>query len=175
MEERIFTVYQFIFPDGKMYFGCTKHPKIRHTPAQYARMAVGVPIRQYGLNNTIINIIADHLSKADAYKIEDWLIERYDTINPEKGWNRVHGNRFSSLIVGENAKSKGDKFYRAGKKEDIKIYNKEYYESHKDEILIQHKQSWSNRTPEQIARDKETHKRWQQRRKQEKQQTNTPC
>lgn len=86
------------------------------------------------MENITIKIIVSNLSKADAYKIENWLIERYDTTNPEKGWNKAHGNKFSSLIVGEDTKRKSDKYYHDTHKEEIRIRNKEYQTKHMEEI-----------------------------------------
>ena len=89
-----FTVYMHILPNGKRYIGITsKDPEERwhkgrgYDPHKYFRNA----INKYGWDNIQHVIIAQNLTKEEACLMEQQLIEKYDTMNPEKGYNLTKG------------------------------------------------------------------------------------
>lgn len=48
-------------------------------------------IRKYGWKNFKHTILETGISTADIGKIEQYYIDLYDTLNPEKGYNRANG------------------------------------------------------------------------------------
>ena len=100
--ERNYSVYQFTFSDGKLYFGHAKDVKSRWYLTHYQRQPVHEPLKREGFDNVKKEIIANHLSKEDAKKIEGWLIDRYKTHLPEYGYNGKRGDIFNLLSSHEN-------------------------------------------------------------------------
>ena len=98
------------------YFGCTRNIKARHkSMACYKRnTSFYDALKAEGWKNVKKEVIADHLSKADAEKIEAWLIDRYDTCNPLKGYNLQRGAHTVN----------------AGTKEGKKEYNRIWRQNH---------------------------------------------
>lgn len=138
--ERIFTAYMIEDPNGLKYFGRTKNIKHRWQPNHYKTTGLQVAIEKYGWKSLKKTIIADHLSEQDAKKIEAWMIERYDTMNPEKGYNRQHGD-----IYGRN-----------------KSHLRYYYNNREKSLNDMH--LWLNRNKER--RTEYNKKRWENIKKQ---------
>lgn len=87
-------VYVHISPNNKKYFGITKQ-----YPASRWRNGYGYAssphffnaILKYGWNNFQHIILADNLSKEWACKLEQDLIAKYQSNNPEHGYNICNG------------------------------------------------------------------------------------
>lgn len=94
-----YTVYGHFVPSGKWYFGLTKQvPEKRWSNGKgYAGTFFGKAIEKYGWDNIYHNIILDGLSEQEACYLEKRLIARYDTMNPENGYNRTPGGNKGSL------------------------------------------------------------------------------
>ena len=97
-----YTVYQHISPNGKVYVGITKKkPEHRwnngrgYKPNKHFYSA----IKKFGWDNFKHEIVATNLSKEDACKLEQELIEKHDSTNPEKGYNKSIGVECGSLGV----------------------------------------------------------------------------
>ena len=94
----MYTVYQHIFPNGKRYVGITRQsPEKRwgYKGGNYAHQVVGNAIRKYGWDNIEHDIFALCNTKEDAERLERWLVEYYDTTNPEHGYNILPGGDVS--------------------------------------------------------------------------------
>ena len=134
--ERNYSVYQLIFLDGKLYFGQTKNTKVRfksvhmyHTsPVVYNAML------QTGWDNIKKEVIADHLSYEDSRKLEGWLIERYDTTNPENGYNVSKGIAVSER-TNANKKASRKRNYDSHM-EEYRTRAREYYVNHREERIV---------------------------------------
>lgn len=91
MGERSYTVYKHVFPNGKVYIGITS----RCPKARWGRDGRGYckqtyfwnAIQKYGWNNIDHVIIATGLSRESASIAEKKLIKRYDSRNPNNGYN----------------------------------------------------------------------------------------
>ena len=119
--ERLYYVYRFTFQDGKLYFGITTNPKARHSHEQkYSQQKAiyDALVAAGGIKNIKIDILAEGLTKTEAQIKERELISKYNSSNPEFGYNRNEGE-----------------FQQTGisKKERMHLY----YLKHKDKIYEQ--------------------------------------
>lgn len=92
MPDRLYTVYQHIFPNGKCYIGitCQQLSKRFENGRGYKRCPkMKAAIEKYGWSNVIHKTIADGLTKQEAENLEIALIVRYDSIR--NGYNIEHG------------------------------------------------------------------------------------
>ena len=80
--------------NNKKYIGITSQdPKMRwHSGNGYSNNDIFyADIQQYGWDNFEHKIIADHLTIQEIGKLEDEYIEKYQTRNPEFGYNKAKG------------------------------------------------------------------------------------
>ena len=92
--EAHYTVYRLTDPAGKIYIGCTGQTVKRRwrSGAGYkSNTPVGRAIRALGWNSIRKDILCEKLTKEGAEKLEKWFVEYYDSMNPEKGYNRMTG------------------------------------------------------------------------------------
>ena len=92
--EKNFVLYLHITPSGKKYFGITgQKPEKRWRKGNgYSHNKHFVnAIEKYGWNSIAHIILADDLTKEDAYLFEQILIALYDTTDPNKGYNLTTG------------------------------------------------------------------------------------
>lgn len=114
MNERIYTVYEHVFPNNKRYIGITKRDPYErwnngkgysqeHQPVMYNA------IQKYGWDNIQHNILYTGLTHCEANEIEQILIREYDT-NCHRGKNGYNmtdgGDGASGHIVSDEAKQK---------------------------------------------------------------------
>lgn len=93
-KQQIFMVYKHTDPAGKVYIGyCCGDLKKRwksgsgyHTNKRFHEA-----IKKYEAKNFTHEVIADRLTFLEALKLERELILRYDSTNPEKGYNSIIG------------------------------------------------------------------------------------
>ncbi len=91
MPKKTYTVYKHLFPNGKVYIGIT----CQRISSRWGRKGRGYrtqpyiwrAIQKYGWDNIEHIVIAEGLSEEDASIAEKKLIKRYDSRNPEKGYN----------------------------------------------------------------------------------------
>ena len=112
--------------DGKKYIGLTSQkPEKRWNNGNGYRDTthIGRAINKYGWENFSHEIIYKNITCEEAQKYEIELIEKYDTLNPQKGYNMQPGGNLSNLGIKmseENRqklseRSKGEKNYFYGK------------------------------------------------------------
>ena len=88
-----YTVYMLTLIDGRVYIGMT-HQKLNHRCRKSGHVkcpAMGKAVEEFGWDSFQLSIIADHLTRADAERIERENIARYDSTNPLKGFNVALG------------------------------------------------------------------------------------
>ena len=92
-----YSVYMHITPNNKKYIGITKNaPTWRwRNGSGYSKNVFGRAIKKYGWDNIQHNILATGLSLKEAEEKEIELISRYDTTNPQKGYNVSLGGHIS--------------------------------------------------------------------------------
>ena len=97
-----YTVYMHITPNGKRYIGITsRKPEYSwnsgkgYKPNKHFFNA----ILKYGWDNIEHIIVAENLSKEDAFAMEKELIAKYDTTNQQNGFNHSIGGEGGSLGV----------------------------------------------------------------------------
>lgn len=98
-----YTVYKLTLTDGRVYIGMT-HQSLtqRCRKSAYTQCpAMGKAIAEYGWRAFTLSVIADHLSKADAERIEMETIAQYDSTNPCKGFNVALGGNIPGKFTRE--------------------------------------------------------------------------
>ena len=138
--EAHYTVYKLTSPSGKVYIGCTGQRVKSRWKRRGTGYDKGIPIREaidfYGWQNFQKEILCEKLTKEGAEKLEAWFIEYYDSMDPEKGYNRYTGGsrkgaRASELTVERQREAL---LYRyASDPEFCRMYserNLAYYRSH---------------------------------------------
>ena len=95
-----YTVYIHTFPNGKKYVGVTgQTPEKRWKNGQGYKSQPQIyrAIEKYGWENVSHDASRTGLSKEAAYEMEVELIAKYDTTNPDKGYNNSIGGVGGSL------------------------------------------------------------------------------
>lgn len=92
----VYSIYCHTSPSGKKYIGQAKDIKkrwlVNGNGKQYKNCKVFYSaIKKYGWENFEHEIIASNLTKKEADNFEKLLIEKLDTQNREKGYNRADG------------------------------------------------------------------------------------
>lgn len=95
----MYTVYKHTAPGGKVYIGITSQTVAQRWGTSGQRYCKSVyfsrAIKKYGWENIQHEIIAEGLTKAQATALEIELIAKYDSTNPEKGYNCSTGGEAS--------------------------------------------------------------------------------
>lgn len=88
-----YIVYMLTLEDGRVYIGMTgqKLSSRCRSTAYNQCPALGRAIRDYGWNAFRVSVIAEHLTRTEAERIEMESIARYDSTNPLKGFNVALG------------------------------------------------------------------------------------
>ncbi|MBQ3374737.1 MAG: GIY-YIG nuclease family protein [Oscillospiraceae bacterium] len=111
-----YSVYKLTSPENKIYIGYTgEDPEVRWKKgyrggAKRANRPIAAAIRNFGFENFRKEILCDRLTLEGAWKLEAFFIDFYDSMNPEKGYNRVTGGsplgcRFGSAAREERSHS----------------------------------------------------------------------
>ena len=83
-----FSVYEFTFPNDKVYYGMSVNPELRWKNGQgYINQEVGKAIEEFGWENVEKRIIARNLTKENAKLIESTLINSRKSNLPINGYN----------------------------------------------------------------------------------------
>ena len=95
INKNIYSVYVHTAPNGKVYVGMTSRPpRVRWNYGHgYRCSPFYEAVREYGWNNISHEVVATNLNEDDAYTLEIKLISKYDSTNPEKGYNCATGGR----------------------------------------------------------------------------------
>lgn len=104
-----FTLYMHIAPNGKKYVGITKRkPSVRWNGGSgYASNEdFYKDIKKYGWSNIEHRVLKEGMNKKDAEYWENELISKYDTTNPDKGYNRRKGGSYGEISPETLAKIK---------------------------------------------------------------------
>ena len=92
-----YSVYVHIFPDGKLYIGSTRQKpesRWRYGGGYKNSKTVYEPIQKYGWESIKHIVLFSNIDFDRAMIIEQELIKKYDTRNPEKGYNTKGGGQF---------------------------------------------------------------------------------
>lgn len=95
-----YTVYIHTFPNGKKYIGVTgQRPEDRWRAGKGYRSQPQIyrAILKYGWENVSHDVSRTGISRDAAYEMEMELIAKYDTTNPDKGYNNSIGGVGGSL------------------------------------------------------------------------------
>lgn len=95
-------MYIHTSPAGKRYIGITCRPpqwRWNHGKGYWQNKHFASAIEKHGWDNFTHEIFADNLSKEDACRLEQQLIEQYQTQNREYGYNKSSGGELSGLGV----------------------------------------------------------------------------
>lgn len=97
MRDKKYTVYKHTAPSGKVYIGLTCcNPKERWDSGHgYKRnFHFWNAIQKYGWQNIQHEIVATNLTQKQACDLEKDLIQKYDSTNPNKGYNVLAGGTY---------------------------------------------------------------------------------
>lgn len=100
--ENNYTVYIHISPNNMRYIGITcKKPEYRwnHGKGYIKNKHFYNSIKKNGWSSFKHIIISQNISKKEACKLEQEMIKKYDTTNPDKGYNHSIGGESGSLGV----------------------------------------------------------------------------
>lgn len=93
------SVYKHTSPEGKIYIGCTSQKLTRRwdngNGYKYSHKEFYSDIQKFGWNNFLHEIIASGLSEEAGYLLEAEYIKKYNTTNPEYGYNKSTGGKGS--------------------------------------------------------------------------------
>lgn len=104
-----YTVYRHITPNGKTYVGITgKKPEKRWNNGNGYKNNKHFyrAIVKYGWENITHEIVESGLTKEQACDLEIKLIAKYDSTNPDKGYNHSTGGECSSLGMHQSAETR---------------------------------------------------------------------
>lgn len=97
-----YTVYKHTTPSGKVYIGMTgQNPSERwRDGAGYGRtVPFARAIKKYGWENIQHEILATGLTRKEACDTERRMIEKYESANPQKGYNCTAGGEHAKLTA----------------------------------------------------------------------------
>ena len=92
--EAHYTVYKLTSPDEKVYIGFTGvrvQDRWESGWGYKRRTPIREAIIHFGWKSFRKEILCEKLTREGAEKLEAWFIEYYDSMNPEKGYNRFTG------------------------------------------------------------------------------------
>lgn len=99
-EERNYTVYMHICPNGKRYIGATKQKpsrRFRNGKGYIGTKFYDKAICVYGWNNIVHRILYTNLIYSEASSKEKFLIKYYKTQSDKFGYNVEDGGEFSNM------------------------------------------------------------------------------
>ena len=95
MSEKVYKVYKYTFPNGKVYIGMTscKTLRQRFDGGYQHNNRIQDAIRKVGWNGFDKEILYDNLTQAEACELEKQTIREYDSTDPSKGYNVSFGGK----------------------------------------------------------------------------------
>lgn len=103
----MYCVYKHTCPNGKSYIGITKQKTWERwgRGSGYATQFFGKAVAKYGWDNITHEILFDGLTLEEANAKESEMIKKYDTHNPQKGYNLTDGgDGIKGYVATEEAK-----------------------------------------------------------------------
>ena len=154
-DEKKYTVYKLISPNGKIYVGCTSK-KLNNI---FGKNGNGYrfnerlynDIDEYGWENFKHEIVASGLNETEAYTMEKDLIHSLDSTNPYNGYNISNGGKGITSLY-------GNRHPMYGKHHSEESKNK-MSESHKgcvisDETRVKISEALKGRIPSEYQRSR---------------------
>ena len=92
-----YCVYKHTFPNGKVYIGMTGRNPLNRWQGGHgykSQRLVCNAIMKYGWNNIKHEILFTELSMEEAERLEMELIEKFDSTNPNHGYNISKGGMY---------------------------------------------------------------------------------
>ena len=95
-EDKKYTVYEHLFPDGKRYIGITSQELKRcwANGYTYKDMGISEAIDKAGWDNIRHFVLFEGLSKQVALAIQSKVIQNKHTYSPRWGYNKSHGSKY---------------------------------------------------------------------------------
>lgn len=125
-----YKLYVHICPNGKRYYGITKQePKVRwqngkgYSGNQYFTKS----INKYGWDNIKHEVMFNNLTEHEAKKLEQYMIQWYNTTNPNYGYNITLGGEGTKGLKGEKSPWYG-KHHTEETKQKMSENNARYWE-----------------------------------------------
>ena len=152
-EDAIYTVYKITGPTGKVYIGCTKT-----TPKRRWRNGKGyksgqpyfyADIEKFGWDAFKKEIVCEKLLKEGAENLEKFLVDFYDTCDPEKGYNTFTGGPRTGAVYSAAGRKRNSISVKAAY-----ANNPEY----RARIIAHHRQEYIAH-PETLEKSRISHKR----------------
>ena len=109
MDERVYKVYKYVFPNNKVYIGVTSTSFEQRLKAGYGHnMNLKRAIKHFGWRSVKKIVIKDNLPKEEAFQLEKTEIARYRAAEEEFGYNVSYGglSTFQGLKHTEEYKKK---------------------------------------------------------------------
>lgn len=108
-----FTIYRHITPDGKSYIGCTSRTiKERWQFGYHHSKRFNLMVKQYGWDGMQHEILAVVADEKVAYRIEQEMIAKYQSTNPNFGYNTSKGGKATYIGLKHTEETK-DKIRKA--------------------------------------------------------------
>lgn len=104
-----YLVYRHITPDGKSYVGCTSKSLEERWGLGYKHcVRFKAAVEQFGWEGMQHEILADDLDETEAYRTEREMIAKYQSDNPQFGYNISKGGKstFEGLKHSEESRNK---------------------------------------------------------------------
>lgn len=132
----MYSVYKHTTPSGKVYIGITsKNPKRRWDGRYRSNYHFSNAIQKYGWDSIKHEILYEGLTKEEAESKEIELIAKYDSTNPNKGYNIASGGHSNSgYHHSDDVK----------KKISNSLRGQEYTERRRKNMSISSKRKWKN-------------------------------
>ena len=148
IEDKEWTVYKHTAPNGKVYIGITGQNPEKRWNNGYGYIQnkhFYRAIRSYKWENFKHDILETGLTKEQACNREIELIAKYDSANPDKGYNNSTGGEYSALGVHRSAETRR-KMSEAMKGANSPWYGKHYSVEERRKMSESHK----GKTPSNI-------------------------
>ena len=152
----MYSVYILRDMNGKAYVGTTSTPlEVRWRNGSGYRFCEGLweVIRQFGWESIVKEVVAVGLSKSAASDLEQRLIAKLDTTNPDKGYNRELGGVNDLKKVSDRSREK----MRKSKTGELNPnYGKHFSEEHRAKLSASNTgKKRSAETRERVGKAKE--------------------
>ena len=96
-DNKRYSVYKHTSPEGKSYIGCTSQRPTRRwdngNGYKHRHKDFYKDIEKFGWDNFSHEIIASGLTKDEGYSLEESCIRKYNTTDPDCGYNKSTGGR----------------------------------------------------------------------------------
>ena len=99
-DERLWSVYKHTSPSGKVYIGIAKNIKHRwrnNGSGYKGSTRIWYAIQKYGWDNFHHQIVAKNLTRSEACDMEITLIKKYNSTDPDFGYNLTAGGQHGTL------------------------------------------------------------------------------